>query len=342
MNLAPLQLAKRAISSSGLVRLVGNMAEPAVAILRYHALHEDPNQNENTIGRGITHSAASFEIEMKTVAMKFHPISLTDLLSALQDGCRLPRRAVVITLDDGYADNFEIAAPILNKYGIPACFYIMVGPIDTGGVPWFVRIRYAMAQTTVSHWRDPEGKLHELSSREHRTKAFWSASQALAKTTGIQQEHLLKKIESELDVEPLTASHCKMLTWDQVRALHKAGHIIGSHTVSHANSAYIGSAELDAELAMSKKRLEEELQAPIIHFSYPSPILEPHFSSETIEQSRRVGYRTAVTCAPGVVRLGDNPLSLQRVFAHPEPFQFQWALESSFISRMARNHHAQR
>ena len=334
MNLDPRQFAKRAISSSGLIRMMGSLRERGVAILRYHAIHEDPTQNEHTIGCGITHSTASFELQMKALAMKFHPISLDDLLSSLEEGRRLPNRAVVVTFDDGYADNLEIAAPILKKYDIPACFYITVGPVDSGGMPWFARIRHAMTQTRVSRWTDSEGKIHELNDGHRRIEAFWAASRALAKSTGEQQQNLLNEIEAELDVEPLRRSDCRMLTWDQVRALHKAGHIIGSHTVSHSNSAYISGAELESEFSMSKRRLEEELQAPVIHFSYPSPILEPHFSTESIERSRRAGYRTAVTSSAGVVRLGDNPLSLRRVFAQAEPFQFQWALENSFINRI--------
>jgi peptidoglycan/xylan/chitin deacetylase (PgdA/CDA1 family) len=334
VNLSSRQLAKQAICNAGLVRVMGSMFDPGVAILRYHAVHEDPKQNENTIGCGITHSRASFESQMKILASKFHPISLDELFTSLQHGRRIPRWSVVITFDDGYADNFEIAAPILNRYGVPACFYIMVGPIDTRGVPWFVRIRNAMARTKVPRWRDPAGQMHELDSPERRKQAFWSASRALAKSTGANQENLLEKIELQLDVEPLAPSDCRMLTWDQVRALQKAGHIIGSHTVSHGNSAYISGTELDTEFVASKKRLEEELHTPVIHFSYPSPILEPHFSFESMECSRRAGYRTAVTCAPGVVRLGDNPLSLRRVFAQDDPFAFQWALENSFINRI--------
>lgn len=334
MNLAPRHLAKRALSSSGLVRLMGNMLEPGVAVLRYHAVREDPKRNENTIGYGITHSTADFEVQMRTLAWKFHPISLDDVLESLENHCGLPKRSVVVTFDDGYADNFEIAAPILQKYGISACFYVMVGPIDNGGVPWFARIRYAVAHTKAAQWTDSEGKNHVLDTPQHRTEAFWSASRCLAKSSGKQQEKLLQEMESTLDVEPLSSADCKMMSWEQVRALHKAGHIVGSHTVSHPNCAYVSCSDLDSEFLTSKKRLEDELKSPVVHFSYPSPILEPHFSSESIERSKRAGYRTAVTCSPGVVRAGDNPLSLKRVFAQSEPFQFEWALENSFINRI--------
>jgi peptidoglycan/xylan/chitin deacetylase (PgdA/CDA1 family) len=334
VNLAPRQLAKQAITTTGLVRLMASATEPSVAILRYHALHEDPACNEHTIGRGITHSRACFESQMEILASKFHLISLDELLASLQQGRPIPRWSVAVTFDDGYADNFEIAAPILNRYGIPACFYILVGSIDAHGVPWFVRIRHAMARTKVPRWTDPAGQINELDTPEHREQAFWSASRVLAKSTGVNQETLLREIECQLDVEPLGPSDCRMLTWDQVRALHNMGHMIGSHTISHANSAYISATELDTEFCASKKRLEQELSSPVIHFSYPSPILEPHFSSESIERSRSAGYCTAVTCTPGVVRLGDDPLSLRRVLAQDDPLQFQWALENSFINRI--------
>lgn len=334
MNIAPRRLTKSAISKSGLLRFMSRMRERSVAILRYHSVHEDPRQHENTIGFGITHSTTSFATQMRILASRFHPISLDELLTALENGRQLRRHSVVVTFDDGYADNFELAAPILEKYGIPGCFYVMVGPIDSGGVPWFVRIRYAVAHTKVSRWTDPEGKTHELDSPQHRKEAFWAASRSLAKSTGHGQEKLLGEIEAKLDVEPLAPPDCKMLSWEQIRALHKAGHIIGSHTVTHPNCAYIGCSEMDSEFFTSKRRLEDELKAPVIHFSYPSPILEPHFSSESIERSKRAGYRTAATCSGGVVRLGNNALSLPRIFAQSEPFEFQWALENSFIDRV--------
>lgn len=325
---------KAGLVASGLLRAPAWFLGPAVAILRYHSVQEDPERHVHTIGTAIIHSLDSFRRQIEIIARDYHPVSLDDVLIALQEGRALPRRTVAITFDDGYLDNWELAAPVLQQYGVPASFYVVVGAIDTGAPPWFCRLRHAIAATQRTQWADSvDGSLHSLCGPERRREAFLIASRRCAQLSGIQQMTALRKIEQELGVEPLRFSDCPMLSWDQVRALRRAGHAVGSHTVSHPNAAFVSTAEFETELIESKRRLEEELEVTVAHFSYPSPVLQPHFSEQSIEQTRRAGFRTAVTCESGVVRAGDEPLRLRRVFASLEIAEFRWVLENSFLGR---------
>ena len=103
------------------------------------------------------------------------------------------------------------------------------------------------------------------------------------------------------------------MNWEQVRSLVKNGQIVGSHTMTHPNMAYVSESEAQRELECSKQRLETELGQTVTHFSYPCPAMSPHWTPRTVEQSRRCGYLTAVTTNFGVVRRSDDPLSLRRV-----------------------------
>jgi hypothetical protein len=79
--------------------------------------------------------------------------------------------------------------------------------------------------------------------------------------------------------------------------------------------------------------VEEKGAGEALHFSYPSPILEPHYSDETVAITRELGFLTAVTCTRGSVGKGDEPLSLKRIWVPAHPVDFSWEIEKAFSGR---------
>src|SRR5207248_1019726 len=132
-----------------------------------------------------------------------------------------------------------------------------------------------------------------------------SAAAACARTTGSAQDELVARLEAELGVTRLALTRRLMMSWEQIRELQRQGHLIGAHTLTHPNLAHVPADEMAREVAESKRRLEEVLEAPVRHFSYPAPILEPHWSEETVACTAGLGFATAVTCRRGGVRAGD-------------------------------------
>lgn len=126
-----------------------------------------------------------------------------------------------------------------------------------------------------------------------------------------------------------------MMTWEQVRSTVKQGHIVGSHSMSHPNMAHIKQDALRREMADSKRILERELRFPVVHFSYPCPALQPHWSENTVLASRESGYQTAVTTNGGLVRRNDNPLHLRRISPSKNVEGLRANLEITFAGRKA-------
>jgi peptidoglycan/xylan/chitin deacetylase (PgdA/CDA1 family) len=325
-------MVKKAAMRSGVLRLASKAGARRVVILRYHSVLSDPKEFDGSIGSGIIHSSMIFAQQMQLVASKYHPVTLDQVCAFLSGEKDLPRGAVVTTFDDGFADNLEIAAPILSRYGIPAAFYLAVDYIGNHTQAWYVRLRNAFTVSKVPQWKTDDSATFNLSVPEERRQAFLDSSRRCAKLCRAPQEELLGAIEKELNVAPFAVP--VMLTWDGARELIRQGHIVGSHSLSHPNLAFVNRQELTDEIVASKAEIEKNVGCPVAHFSYPSPIMEPHFSSDSVEVTQKANYRTAVTCQSGPVERGDNTLSLKRIFA-PQTFaEFEWALENSFLGRI--------
>ena len=325
---------KRGLTASGLLALAQRLRGPRIVILRYHSVRERPDDYAHSIGRGIVHSAAAFREQMEWLARTCEPVGLDDVASAVEGRRPMPRRGVLVTFDDGYADNLETAAPILNRLGMKAAFYITVDCIEPHKMPWFCRLRHAFAATARETWQDPIGERRwRLTDAADRRQAFLSASASCARRSGPAQEERIDAIERGLGVERLAPSERLMMSWEQIRELHRQGHVVGSHTVTHPNLAQVSRDEAAHEIRESRRTLEERIGAVVNHFSYPSPILEPHWSAGTTASCAASGYRTAVTCTPGSVTATDAPLHLKRIAAPENRDDFRWAVGCAFLGR---------
>ncbi len=312
------------------MRTMSALGEKGVAILMYHSVSEDPSADRDTLG-AIGHSADVFRQQMELLASEFHPISMEEVVRFVEGQQDLPRWSVAVTFDDGYADNYRLAAPVLNRLGITATFYVTVECVKQGILPWPARARYALFTTKNSTWCDPDGRSWPLHTVALRSQAFEQACKYASALAGADQTRLISSLEGQL--QAALAQGPPMLGWDEVRTLMKQGHIIGSHTLTHPNMAHINEKALKREFNESKQALERELGKPIVHFSYPCPALQPHWTERTIQVSRESGYQTAVTTDGGMVRRNDNPLRLRRIRPSKNVTGLRANLEWAFLRR---------
>jgi peptidoglycan/xylan/chitin deacetylase (PgdA/CDA1 family) len=331
------ELAKKVTVKSGTLRFAGALARSAAVILMYHSVQNQPECFANSIGTGIIHAASVFERQMELVARRFHPVGLEDVLCCLKGAKELPRRAVAVTFDDGFADNYGIAAPILAKYGIQAVFYLTAGLVGTPSPPWYCRLRFAFSTTRKKEWRDSAtGQVYVLDGKRNRENALLSAFERGAPLTGVEQEEVIAGIELDLDsrLSAVTNGFPFMMNWDQAKKLVEQGHIVGSHTLTHPNLAHVREeTNLQRELAESKHKIEEAIGSPVEHFSYPHPALNPQWNEKTQAMSVSAGYRSAVTTTPGPVYANSDPMHLTRIGAPRAEHQFLWNLEWTFLGR---------
>lgn len=329
MNLK--KIIKDLIIASGALRLLYKYRGPSITILRYHSVQNNPADYDSTIGSSIIHSTEQFHEQMKLLSRHYNPISMDDVLSFLENGTSLPSYPVVITFDDGFKDNLDIAAPILNEFNIQATFYVIIDSLASqeNQSAWFLRVRNAFSATAKLSWTDSDGNVHSLSDKEKWIDARKIAMSYCGTSTGKNQRERVEGIEQALEVPNFVAGLDMMLSWNDLRVLRDNGHIIGSHTMSHPNLAYVSEDDAKFEMEQSKIELENKLGESIKHFAYPNPILNPNWNKNTYGLSKNIGYKTAVTCDYGRVKFGDDPLALKRMFAPQNPDELRWYIENT-------------
>jgi peptidoglycan/xylan/chitin deacetylase (PgdA/CDA1 family) len=298
----------------------------------YHSVMEDPLDQADLLG-GISHSSNTFREQVELLARHYRPVSLDQVKRFVRGEDELPDRAVAVTFDDGYTDNYEIAGPILSAFGVPAAFYITVECVEKSRLPWPALLRFAFRTTNKRSWTDPSGRAWSLHDRAQREEAYLFSCDECCRLAGETQEKYVARLEDELDANVPVESGALMMNYDQARGLVRQGHIVGSHTMTHPNMAHVSVHDARREMMESKRRLEFELGVAAVHFSYPCPALSPHWTEQTAAESRAVGYETAVTTDGGLAYRGDNPFRLKRIRPTKTLQGLRWNLESAFAGR---------
>jgi peptidoglycan/xylan/chitin deacetylase (PgdA/CDA1 family) len=98
----------------------------------YHYISEPP-ADADAYRRDLSTTPADFEAQLAWLRSQgYQSITLTDLTYHLALGWPLPDKAVILTFDDGYRDNYTYAFPLLKRYGYVGTFFLVTQPIDNG------------------------------------------------------------------------------------------------------------------------------------------------------------------------------------------------------------------
>lgn len=254
-------------------------------------------------------SAEEFEHRMRWVRANFDVLALGEAVGALRE-YRLPARALCITFDDGYADNYRVAFPILRRLGLPATFFVATGFLDGGCM--FNDVVIAAVRGVNS----AELELGDLGLGRHQLGSDAQRARAIESILGrLKYFALERRHQGAVDIARRAGVRVPadlMMTSEQVRALHAGGMELGAHTVTHPILAEIPAERAREEMAASRARLEEITGAPVRMFAYPNGKPLRDYRHEHAELARELGFEAAVSTAWGAARPGDDVFQLPR------------------------------
>ena len=224
-------------------------------------------------------------------------------------------RSVSITFDDGYRDSLDVAIPLLERYSLPATFFLIPAFVSRESYAWWERLSWCVL-TTSAPALDWNGRTIPLGERAGRVDVVEQIAADLKTLSRTEREAAVEDLVDQLAPAATAYRDDLFLDWNQCREVVRRGFDVGSHSYRHAILARETSAEQLDDLTRSKKQLESELDAPIEGLAYPNGE-HGDFATDTFDALRSAGYTHAVTTIPGVNQDTTPPFELRRVVISP-------------------------
>jgi peptidoglycan/xylan/chitin deacetylase (PgdA/CDA1 family) len=263
---------------------------------------------------------------------------LQQLAQGLQDG-NLRRQSIVVTFDDGYADNLYNAKPLLERYDIPATVFLTTGCIGQQREFWWDELDRVLLQPRTlpqtlrlsvkgspREWDLSETALY--SEDDYQSHRCWKAREkvdpsarhflyrslyhSLQPLREVERRKVLDQLLEWAGVRPVSRPTHRTLSLEEACSLVQGELIeVGSHTVTHPVLSALPAASQRDEIQRSKTYLEELLSRPLMSFAYPYGG-HSHYTVETVAIVREAGFHCACSSSADIVWRGSDRFQLPR------------------------------
>ncbi|MFQ3262057.1 polysaccharide deacetylase family protein [Reinekea sp.] len=272
------------------------MDDPRLWVLMYHRILPTTDPRFNLEEPGMIVTPETFEMHILELKKHFDLISLSSWVAKQQANEPLPQKACAITFDDGWADNYEFALPILKKHNISATLFAVSDKIGTPFRFWPNIVSELIAL-----------KAPELNSQPLLQPAYQLSLEAFSKEKNAQCIDNLK-LYSEAEIFAAlnainwqsllqNSTHRALMNWQELKECDESGFMkVESHTCTHQRlDKGLSTEALQVEIINSRQTLESKLDKSIELFCFPNG----DYNQEALNLVKQ-NYLAAVTTKNGI------------------------------------------
>ena len=248
----------------------------------------------------------SYEFEQLIAQLKEkgNPISMDDILYNFQNNINPPPFSFVITFDDGFANNYTIAAPILEHFEMPAILYVSTDLIENNRMTWTDQIEFCLEKVAEGSIKLPwDGK--ELFFYDSKTKIsiMEKLRNHLKANLQIDPSVIVDYLYDNFQMDLVTTGKGmldKKMDWDQIKILNNNEYfIVAGHSHRHISLTSLSPEELDREIDISISLLSEKAGIESCHYAYPEG-QKIDYSESVIACLKRKGIKCCPTAIHGI------------------------------------------
>ncbi|MHB8346833.1 MAG: polysaccharide deacetylase family protein [Acidiferrobacterales bacterium] len=310
----------------------------SLVVLMYHRVLPPGDIRLKLEQPGMYVHPETLRLHLATLKRYFQPVRLDHWIQAAHDNAPLPEHAFAITFDDGWADNFEYAYPVLAAEKVPATIFVVSDLVDSERLFWPERLGTLLHQGLAQHgaqlyslsgfaWLRSLGMPMPLSEREldpeHLDRIISGAKRYDDATLCAHVDAMASRLG-----ETGSSGISEILSWEQIREMAGSGLIsIGSHTRRHTRlSDALSRDTLSDEIAGSKHIIEINAGCEASLFCYPNGDTTP-----TVRQLVAEHYIAACSTLPGWHSVGADRYMIRRISVHEDVTRN----ETSFLARLS-------
>jgi peptidoglycan/xylan/chitin deacetylase (PgdA/CDA1 family) len=303
-------------------------------ILLYHRIADAPSDPHQ-----LCVSPRHFDEHLQILREHQATASLRQVVQALRHRHRLPG-GVVVTFDDGYADNLVAAKPLLERRDVPATVFLATGYLGGLREFWWDEVERlvlgpgtlpeALHLTANGHsfrWDlGPAACYTEADQQRYRGWScrrpdnpgprhplFFALNDFLFPLSDLERRQVLDHLRDVAGAETGVRPAQRTMTPDEVLDLVHGDLVdVGAHTMTHPVLALRPAAEQASEIQESKKRLEALLGRLVFAFAYPHGRPAVHYTNDTVKLLGEAGFDAGCSTVPALIHRGTDPLQLPR------------------------------
>lgn len=229
-------------------------------------------------------SQAYFERQLAFFKKHFHVVPLTDLLAGK---LKPDRFNIALTFDDGYLNNLQLALPLLEKYDLPATFFITTIQLANEDILWSDHLdlgfQYSADRIEVAGRTFVKGK-HEY----YEAKTGVSLKNICRQEDFAFKKAMMSQVSDDFRKDEQLDVYWKLMNKEELCQLNRSEIVsIGAHGLYHNNYNSISEEAVLQDLTFSKNYLEQILEEDITTVAYP----DGAYTDAVIDLAEAAGYR---------------------------------------------------
>jgi peptidoglycan/xylan/chitin deacetylase (PgdA/CDA1 family) len=269
----------RALDRVGLLRTVLEARARAIfpwrwlTVLTFHRVSDQTGPGFDP--EVVDTSPERFDRQIALLKRYFTFVDTRDLEAFRQGAQPLPANPVMVTFDDGYRDNHDVALPILKRHGAKAVFFVASRFVDERRLYWWEQVAYVMDRSRGDRLRItyPEPRELSLLTAADRRLTRRTLCRLIKDTPGLDLDRFLAELQAAAGVtleDERALADQLIMTWDHVRALHAAGMDVQAHGHAHRVLQTLTLDEVTADLARARELIGGHLNKEVRAVAYPA------------------------------------------------------------------------
>lgn len=257
-----------------------------------------------------------FERQIRYLRHAFRIVPFSEAVAILGGGGAPAEPTVVITFDDGYQSNFDLAFPILQREGVPASIFLSTAFLDSDSTIWTGLLHHGFANTdrTSIGWRGSHFDLGSTAARHRSLVAIKDRLKGESHETLVEEiDDLLFTLLGVRNTAIPPDSPYRMLDSDSIRSMVRSGLIeFGAHTHNHPILSRLPPDLQEVEIRRSIDVVESLTDQRCRFFAYPNG-KRCDYDAHTIRILQETGIDAAITTECGTCAPHDSLLELRRI-----------------------------
>ncbi|MCL5030330.1 MAG: polysaccharide deacetylase family protein [Bacteroidetes bacterium] len=303
-------------------RFLSNLIDEPLVILIYHRvinLKNDPQM--------LAVKPDNFYRQIEYLKKNFNLLTVEEFDNLINNKNKFPKKSLLITFDDGYADNFINALPILESVDAQALFFITTSYLNTKEEMWWDQLDNIFSNSNklpkelLIEINDLKYK-YDTSTDGNKFKTYHSLHQLIKFNKKNIRDGIIQKLFVWANIEPKSREEYRMLTNEELLSMDQSSSvIIGAHTDTHTPLSILNFDEQLEDIKSSKEKLEDLLKHQVKYFSYPFGNRKD-YNQNSVEVCNQIGFNFVCSNFYFQVHQWTNKYELPRALVRNWDFEY--------------------